>query len=255
MYLDRELGLDVPAGDERSANIVVLRADDRQFGLVVEGIEDTQEIVVKPLGKLLKGIGVFAGATIMGDGRVGLILDVMGLAQRAHVVSEGRERALADVAVEDVRGDHERPTLLVFESTAGDRVAVALDAVDRLEEFSAESVERSGDALVVQYPDAILPLVDLSEALNAGRRRRRSDITFPDVGAVEVIVHRTDGGSIGLLVDRILDVTEMGPRLDPAGRGGVLGTTVIQGRVTEVIDPGFLRDLAARRRREVLVGA
>ena len=69
--------------DRRTANIVMLRADDRQFGLVVDGINDTEEIVVKPLGKQLKSIDAYAGATIMGDGRVALILDVLGLAQRA----------------------------------------------------------------------------------------------------------------------------------------------------------------------------
>ena len=77
-------------------NIVVLQADDRQFGLVVDEINDTEEIVVKPLGKQLKGITTFAGATIMGDGQVALILDVLGLAQRANVVSEVRDRSVGE---------------------------------------------------------------------------------------------------------------------------------------------------------------
>jgi len=72
---------------------VVLQADERQFGLVVDEINDTEEIVVKPLGKLFKGLTTFAGATIMGDGRVALILDVMGLAQKANVVSDNKDRA------------------------------------------------------------------------------------------------------------------------------------------------------------------
>jgi chemotaxis protein histidine kinase CheA len=81
-----------------TVNIVVLQADGRQFGLVVEGIHDTEEIVVKPLGKQLKGIPVFAGATILGDGQVALILDVLGLAQRSGVISEVRDRTLAELA-------------------------------------------------------------------------------------------------------------------------------------------------------------
>ena len=90
----RELGLDSRrqlAARRRAmrSNIVVLQADDRQFGLVVDAINDTEEIVVKPLSQQLKGIPVFAGATIMGDGKVALILDVLGLAQRASVVSRG----------------------------------------------------------------------------------------------------------------------------------------------------------------------
>ena len=97
VYLNHELRVD--EGDSRSpqpamrlVNIVVLQADDRHFGLVVDDINDTEEIVVKPLGKQLKGIPTFAGATIMGDGQVALILDVLGLAQRANVVSEIRDR-------------------------------------------------------------------------------------------------------------------------------------------------------------------
>src|SRR5439155_27389580 len=95
--LRRELGFEEsPATDVLS--IVVLKSDDRQFGLVVDAINDTEEIVVKPLSKQLKGIPVYAGATILGDGRVALILDVLGLAQRAGVVEEARERALLERA-------------------------------------------------------------------------------------------------------------------------------------------------------------
>ena len=83
-----------------AVNIVVLQADDRHFGLVVDEINDTEEIVVKPLGKQLKGIPTFAGATIMGDGQVALILDVLGLAQRANVVSEVRDRRVGEKTAE-----------------------------------------------------------------------------------------------------------------------------------------------------------
>ena len=80
VYLNRQLATD--NGDKKSdgaVNIVVLQADERQFGLVVDEINDTEEIVVKPLGKLFKGLTTFAGATIMGDGRVALILDLGGV--------------------------------------------------------------------------------------------------------------------------------------------------------------------------------
>ena len=99
VFLNHELGLDPSSVEDEQhiANIVVLQADDRQFGLVVDAINDTQEIVVKPLGKILKGLSAFAGATIMGDGRVALILDVLGLAQQASVVTETHDRATAEV--------------------------------------------------------------------------------------------------------------------------------------------------------------
>src|SRR5262249_20832423 len=104
VYLNHELEVACAgsgdSSDESSAadvaNIVVLRADDRQFGLVVDRVNDSEEIVVKPLSKQLKGISAYAGSTIMGDGRVALILDVLGLAQRSNVVSEVRDRSLHD---------------------------------------------------------------------------------------------------------------------------------------------------------------
>ena len=87
----------------------VLRADDRQFGLVVERVHDTEEIVVKPLQKQLKGIGLYAGATIMGDGTVALILDVMGLAQQAHVVAGARQRSPREEAASVERLSNRQP--------------------------------------------------------------------------------------------------------------------------------------------------
>ena len=97
VYLNRELHLatdTTKAQTASAANIVVVQADGREFGLVVDEITDTEEIVVKPMGKQLKGISAYSGATIMGDGRVALILDILGLAQRAQVISEARESAL-----------------------------------------------------------------------------------------------------------------------------------------------------------------
>src|SRR5204863_6055217 len=98
VYLNRELGLTANSENEGSTddavNIVVLQAEDRQFGLVVDGINDTEEIVVKPLSKHLKGLKAYAGATIMGDGKVALILDVLGLAQSASIVSQARDHSV-----------------------------------------------------------------------------------------------------------------------------------------------------------------
>src|SRR3981189_1612107 len=104
VYLNQELKLaaDARPATERdgAVNIVVLRADERQFGLVVDEINDTEEIVVKPLRKQLKTVKTFAGSSIMGDGKVALILDVLGLAQRAGVLTETRNRALTEKATE-----------------------------------------------------------------------------------------------------------------------------------------------------------
>ena len=240
VYLDRALGLAGDAGDAVSdvANIVVLKADDRQFGLVVGAINDTEEIVVKPLGKQLKGVTAFAGATIMGDGCVALILDVLGLAQRANVVAEVRSQRLTESgsqSSDDAAADQQ--ALLLFSVTGTDRMAIPLSQVARLEEFPRTSIERAGNVQVVQYRGEILPLLGLSDYFGGAN----------DNGAelLQVVVFAESGRQFGLVVDRILDiVTETVVVQRRAPRPGVLGSIVLQNRVTDLLDvPAILRAL------------
>ena len=151
--------------ESQNVNIVVLQADDRQFGLVVDQINDTEEIVVKPLGKQLKGISSFAGATIMGDGRVALILDVLGLAQRANVVSGAKDRSVSEKLAET--GDHrdDGESLLLLRGPYNGRMAMPLSLVARLEEFNRSNLETAQGRDVVQYRGQILPLIHLSSSL------------------------------------------------------------------------------------------
>jgi two-component system chemotaxis sensor kinase CheA len=237
-----------PQSGEKAINIVVLQADDRQFGLVVDAIHDTEEIVVKPLQKQLKGISAFAGATIMGDGRVALILDVLGMAQKAEVVSGVRERALSEKSTSAPEATADRQTVLLFATHDGGRMAIPLSLVDRLEEFPRSAVERVGPQEVVQYRNEILPLIPVSRALRR-RRRHASDgragtvsrpRNSPNASAsdpVQVVVYAGKGQRVGLVVDRILDIAEETlVSRSQAHRSGVLFTAVIQGRVTEFLD-------------------
>src|SRR5262249_44755665 len=205
---------------------------------------DSAEIVVKPLGRDLKSVGVFAGATIMGDGRVGLILDVMGLALRAHVVNQIRERRPIDRTVAGEAPQEDTAALLLFSDATGGRMALALDLVDRLEEFPRAAVERSGSENVIQYREEILPLVDVTDLLPANRRtpREKRDDGRPipgDAGTddmIHVVVHGGEGRRVGVVVQRIIDIVESPMDLQPASRPGVTGTLVIHDRVTEVLD-------------------
>jgi two-component system chemotaxis sensor kinase CheA len=251
VYLDRELRLRQGTNGAASndINIVVLQADDRQFGLVVDGIHDTEEIVVKPLQKQLKGIGAFAGATIMGDGRVALILDVVGLAQRAHVIAGVRERAMNEKAEESLEDQVERPPLLLVGSHEGERLAIPLAQVARLEEFSRSIIEHMGTSEVVQYRGEILRLVHINRALNQPRRRRNSvkdgarkraatpAAATPQSDTIQVVVYAGQGLRVGLVVDKILDIVAE-PLLAkaPSNRPGVMFSAVVQGRVTEFLD-------------------
>ena len=238
VYLNRELLVQDRAageGEDHAVNIVVLQADEQQFGLVVDEINDTQEIVVKPLGKQLKGTTTFAGATIMGDGKVALILDVLGIAQRASVVSEVRDRALTDKVMQSQAHDADRQTLLLFRAGDNSRMAIPLSLVARLEEFPLSTVERTGGQEVVQYRGQIMPLIRLSSILGG----------MPDTeqDPIQVVVYADQGRSVGLVVDRILDIVEETVTVqNRVQRDGMIGSAVIQQRVTDLLDvPGIIR--------------
>jgi len=235
-YLNREFKLEsstdtanTPAGDS-VVNIVVLQADGRQFGLVVDEINDTEEIVVKPLGKQLKGITCFAGATIMGDGKVALILDVMGLAQHANVIAEVHDRSLAGKTKTAERAD-DRQTLLLFNAGQNARMAIPLSMVARLEEFPRTQIERSGTQEVVQYRGQILPLIPIASYLpNAGAAPALSD-------PVQVVVYSEAGRSVGLVVGKINDIVQESLTVKrDASRDGILGSAVVQDKVTDLLD-------------------
>ncbi|MBE2213284.1 MAG: chemotaxis protein CheA [Opitutaceae bacterium] len=238
VFLRRELTLgQVPPAGTAALNIVVLQADSRQFGLVVDGVCDTEEIVVKPLSKQLKSIPVYAGATIMGDGKVALILDVYGLAQRAQVVSENRASA-GTAATDDAASRRDVRQLLLFSAAGRDRLALPLDAAARLEEFLPDAIERSGTREAVQYRGRILPLVRLSRLLPGAQASPR-----PAADALQVIVYQQADRTVGLVVDEIRDIVEDEVDLQVGSSGpGILGSAVIQGRITDLLDvPAILR--------------
>jgi len=236
IYLNEELGIESQARSD-TVNIVVLQADNRQFGLVVDGINDTEEIVVKPLGKQLKGITAYAGATIMGDGKVALILDAMGLAQKAHVVAEsGREQSILETQEEEKDRKADRQTFLVFTPATDSRMAVPLSMVARLEEFNPQVVERSGEKSVVQYRDDIMPLIHLSEVLGMSSARGEDE-------NMQVIVYSDQGRYVGVVVDKIIDIVDEIVTIKKGSVGnGLLGSAVIQDKVTDMLDvEGIIR--------------
>ncbi|XBB67418.1 chemotaxis protein CheA [Nocardioides sp. WV_118_6] len=225
--LAETLGGAQPAPDE-ALTVVVLQSDDLRFGLCVSEVHDTQEIVVKPIGRQLKGLSTYAGATIMGDGRVALILDVAGIAGTAGVTAVQDEAADTRAGVAD-----DRQALLVLEVADGRRAALPLAAVARLEEFARDRVERSGTAEVVQYRDGILPLVRLAAAIGLPDTSDRGE-------QISVVVHETAdaaAGAVGIVIDRVLDVVEVAVTASQVGRrSGVSGSAVVQDRVTDLVD-------------------
>lgn len=239
-YLNEVLQLPPAGADADVLNIVVLQAEDRQFGLVVDSINDTQEIVVKPLGKQLKGLTTYAGATIMGDGKVALILDVLGIGQRSGVLSESRDQVRTDTSKGET-SRQERQTFLLFRAGSFERIAVPLSLVARLEEFPAERIEQAGGQLVVQYRDQILRLTPLSDALQGGRS---SSAELPD--PAQVIVFSEGNQMAGLVVDQILDIHDESIRIaKKSDRPGLTGSAVIGGKVTDFLDLPAVLQLGA----------
>ena len=229
-YLNQVLGLK-SADLSEAVNIVVLQAEDRQFGLVVDGINDTQEIVVKPLSKQLKGLTLYAGATIMGDGRVALILDVLGIGQRSGVFGESREQTRV-VDKQKTQLELEQQRLLLFRAGSFDRLAVPLSLVARLEEFPQSVIEHAGGGQVVQYRSRILPLVSLRDVLEPGAHDDGQAS-----GPVQVIVFNDGDRSIGMVVDEIVDVVEETATVrKKSDRKCILGSAVVGRRVTDFLD-------------------
>jgi two-component system chemotaxis sensor kinase CheA len=219
-----------PTGEGQHMVIAVLESDGRRFGLIVDRVLDTEEIVVKPLSGTLKEVGLYAGATILGDGHVSLILDVQSLARRSIRAAEKVER-LSGPQTTDVSADDELRKLLLV-GIGGDRqVAIPLDVVTRLEEFAAAAIERVGQREVVRYRDQVLPLVRLGAHLGGYGYEQTEPRMLPGV------VYSARGRSVALVVDEIIDIvaenTSAHSDIDDVG---LVGSAVLRDKVTELLD-------------------
>lgn len=228
VYLDEELGLRARRTKEErfadeSVNIVVLQAEDRQFGLIVDDISDTQEIVVKPLGSHLKSLTAYAGSTIMGDGAVSLILDVIGIAQQASVLTGRASAKCIETPPQDHAANCVRNSWLVVEPRPDTQAAIPLSSVARLEEIPVADIENVENRQVVQYRGEIMPLTSIAEF---GR-------IDPVDGAVSVVVYNSAGRNVGIGVGRIVDIVSDNEAAQADAEGG---TRIIAGKVTEIID-------------------
>jgi two-component system chemotaxis sensor kinase CheA len=216
-----------PFEEDTEFIFIVVKADDQTFGIVVDEVHDTEEIVVKPLGKQLKNLTVFAGATVMGDGSVALILDALGLARRAGISESMRSRT-NEGQVSLSQGDHS--SLLIVRIDDNYQVAFPLDAVHRLEEFEPKAIEYSGGRPVIQYRTGILPLIDLSQFF-CGKNLEQD-------GEVQVVVYADGADLVGFLVSRIEDIVEQAVTVHgKQRRKGTRGSIIVRDRITELLNP------------------
>jgi two-component system chemotaxis sensor kinase CheA len=233
--------LDVPGADPERATIrpiAVVQADGVTFGIRVDAIESSQEIVVKSLGDPLRQIPVFAGATILGDGRVALILDIPGIARHSGINLRGHGAVGPDSVEKAPAPEIDLETLVLCR--AGRSVAIYQTQISRLEEFPAGMVERLGERRVVQYRGGLLPLVSLATLLG-------EPVGDPPTGGAEgtgardqeivrVIVVESAGRALGLAVEEIVEILREPVTLSDSPRAGIRGSAVIRGHATDLLD-------------------
>ncbi|MFA6019546.1 MAG: chemotaxis protein CheW [Rhodospirillales bacterium] len=207
--------------------IVVAQVGTYTFGIIVDRVFDTEEIVVKPVAPILRHISMFSGNTILGDGSVIMILDPNGIAAATGAMA-GSSQAAEQAHLKDLHGE-EKTSLLVFRAGGADLKAVPLALVARLEEVDVASVELSHGKPVVQYRGHLMPLIMVSEHCQLQKEGRQAVLVFSD--------HER---SMGLVVDEIVDIVEDILKIEiTVAQPGLIGTAVIAGRATDVIDAGF----------------
>ena len=219
--------------NEDNGFIVVMQVGSQTFGVVVDGVFHTEEIVVKPMSTMLRNLNMFSGNTILGDGSVIMIIDPNGIAgaMASHAsssVAESEEEEQDDLQRRAMTGQNSI-SLLLFRAGAPEPKAVPLSLVTRLEEFEVSKIERSNGRDLVQYRGALMPLV----YVNDGDAHKTE-------GTQPMLVFSDAGRSMGLVVAEIVDIVEDRMNIEVGSeRPGILGSAVVKERATEIIDLGY----------------
>jgi two-component system chemotaxis sensor kinase CheA len=230
--LQTVLGLTPAEGAKTRAtaqNIVVAEAGHMRFGLVVDGLHDSEEIVVKPLGRHMRNCLCLAGATILGDGQSALILDPAGIAAFSNLRAPEEDTCgAADENAVAVRGDVQ--TLLLFRNDPADQFAVPMHLVARLDRIRILQIDSVGGSKVLQYRGGSLPLLSLEELILAR--------PMPETNWLYVVVFTLGGREVGLLIREVIDIYTTSATIDGTlfRQPGVMGSMVIEGKATRLLD-------------------
>ncbi|MBW7967781.1 hybrid sensor histidine kinase/response regulator [Bradyrhizobium sp. BR 10261] len=224
---------DGAASDPENGFIVVTQVGSQTFGIVVDGVFHTEEIVVKPMSTKLRHIDMFSGNTILGDGAVIMIIDPNGIAKALGAAGSSAHDMADDNSAHHIGSGEQTTSLLVFRAGSSQPKAVPLGLVTRLEELPADKIEFSNGRYMVQYREQLMPLVSMD------------GVTIASQGAQPILVFADDGRSMGLVVDEIIDIVEERLNIEVGGSAsGILGSAVIKGQATEVIDVGHFLPMA-----------
>ncbi len=213
---------------EEDMHVVVLNSGERHFGLVVDQINDSEEIVVKPLGKYLKNIETYAGTTLMGDGRAALILDVVGMTSKLSFKSEEsiqKARLIAEGTSEE-----DKQFLLLFKVSDDEYFAIPLGIVNRLDKIKREKIEVVGGREIVQYRGHSMPLIRLESFLPIS--------PLPDLAEYHLIVFNMNNRDVAVVVSAIEDSMEISIDIEEHTfkQDGILGSAIIKDRTTLFLD-------------------
>ncbi len=208
--------------------IIVTEVGAYLFGIIVDRVFDTEEIVIKPVARMIKSIEMFSGNTILGDGSVIMILDPAGIAKSSGNI-DAADMMEAKSENDDARtADATRTPLLLFAAGHGAPRAVPLELVSRLEEIEASQIEYANGQMVVQYRGQLMPLLPFDAAVDVSAAKRKPVLVFTDENA---------GRSMGLIVDSIIDIKEERLDIKMAGNAEtLLGSAIIDGKATDIIN-------------------
>jgi two-component system chemotaxis sensor kinase CheA len=230
-------------GVRKALNVVLIDTGQMQYGLVVDNLHDTMEIVVKPLGRHLQGLRDYAGATILGDGQVALILDVGGLSERAQLATDNG-RAARGLAGSEHAAAAEMHALLLFHNAPEEACAIPIELVRRVERVTPAQVQNLGGRRTLQYEGASLPLASLRDLAKVGEISESQQWV--------VIVFERAGRPLGLLAAEPVDMLETRVDLDTVTlrQPGVAGSTILNGCTTLMVDIFELADAMRGRSLE-----
>jgi two-component system chemotaxis sensor kinase CheA len=213
-----------------ATNIIVVDSGSSRFGLVVDALHDSEEIVVKPLGRHHKGCRCLAGATILGDGHVALILDVPGIAADQNLADGDDTRVKKGADSDQAEGESDWQTVLLFDNNSVDRFAAPMDIIARIERVRADQIDSVAGQEVLQYKNSTLPLMRLEHCIAA----HPADPTE----RVYVVVYSVRGREVGLLAPTLRDIRPVSTNFDTVTfrQPGVIGSQVIDGQTVRLVD-------------------
>ncbi len=236
IYLSRLLGLDTSDenGEERNLAeenvfVVVTQVGPQTFGIVVDSVFHTEEIVVKPMSNMLRDISMFSGNTILGDGSVIMIIDPNGIAQQIDTETTATANDAAETADVIDMASRTTTTLLLFRADSKELKAVPLSLVTRLEEINVTEIEKSNGRDLVQYRGTLMPLIYINDRA-----------THKEEGQQPILVFTDEDRSMGLVVDEIVDIVEDHLNIEiSAEKAGMVGSAIVKGKATEIIDVSY----------------